>query len=218
MTKRTNHTITKILLAAIAFTSVEAMAADRTYDNQVFFRGGYAMLKNDRGGEVFTDTGAASGTNNGSKGLAFSAGIDLALTDAKQVLGFGTLLGEVFMEYARYSHNSVRQTTSALLAGTNNSNVSVSTMNATIAPKLRIDSLGVIRPFIIPGGMTWLVNSPPSNDSTYLDFGVPFAAGLDLKFIDQLSVGMDFRYTLAFNHSNTENSYYSIGAYAGVNF
>jgi hypothetical protein len=206
------------LFACLALISGETIASDRTYTNQVFFRGGYAMLKNDRGGEVFTDTGAASGTNDGSKGMALSAGIDLALTDANEIMGFGTLLGEVFMEYGRYSHNSVRQTTSALLAGTNNSEVSVSTMNATIAPKLRIDSLGVIRPFIIPAGMTWLVNSPPSNDATYLDFGIPFAAGIDLKFMDQLSVGMDFRYTLAFNHSNTENSYYSMGAYAGVNF
>lgn len=218
MNHRRTYTAAKWLILGMIMTSSLAMAQEKTYSNQVFFRGGYAMLKDNRGGEVFTDTGAASGTNNGDSGLALSAGIDLALTEKNQVFGFGTLLGEVFMEYGRYSHKSVRQTTSALLAGTNNSEISVSTMNATIAPKLRIDSLGVVRPFIIPAGMTWLVNSPPSNDTTYLDFGVPFAVGIDLQVMDQLSIGLDARYTLAFNHTNTKNSYYSMGAYAGVNF
>lgn len=215
--KRTLKLIKSILIG-ILLLSGSSFAQEKNYLNQVFFRGGYAILKDHRGGEVFTDTAGASGTNNGDGGLALSAGVDLALTEKNQLLGFGTLLGEVFMEYGRYSHHSVRQTTSALLAGTNNSEVSVSSMNATIAPKLRIDSLGVVRPFLIPAGMTWLVNSPPSNDTTYLDFGVPFAAGIDLKLMDQLSVGMDFRYTLAFNHTNTKNSYYSMGAYAGINF
>lgn len=211
--------LTYVLALLIAgIVSGKTFAQDKIYSNQVFFRGGYAMLKNDRGGEVFTDTAGTSGSNNGNSGLALSAGIDLALTEQNKIAGVGTLLGEVFMEYARYSHKSVRQTTSALLAGTANSEISVATMNATIAPKLRFDSMGMVRPFIIPLGMTWLVNSPPSNDTTYLDFGIPLAAGIDLKFMDQLSVGMDFRYTLAFNHSNTENSYYSMGAYAGVNF
>lgn len=217
MNKKTHRAI-QILLVGMIMLSGSSFAQDKTYSNQVFFRGGYAMLKDHRGGEVFTDTAGASGINNGDSGLALSAGIDLALTEQNQIFGFGTLLGEVFMEYGRYSHKSVRQTTSALLAGTNNSEVSVSSMNATIAPKLRIDSLGLVRPFLIPAGMTWLVNSPPSNDTTYLDFGVPFAAGIDLKLMDQLSVGMDVRYTLAFNHTNTKNSYYSMGAYAGVNF
>lgn len=215
---KTKSTYVLALLIAGILSSGKAIAQDKTYSNQVFFRGGYALLQNDRGGEVFTDTAGTAGSNNGKSGLALSAGIDLALTEPNKIAGVGTLLGEVFMEYARYSHNSVRQTTSALLAGTTNSNVSVASMNATIAPKLRFDSFGIVRPFIIPLGMTWLVNSPPSNDSTYLDFGVPFAAGIDLKCMDQLSVGMDFRYTLAFNQSNTENSYYSMGAYAGVNF
>ncbi len=211
----------KLLITLIAcgiFASTNAIADESTLSNQVFFRGGFAILKDHRGGEVFTDTGAASGTNNGKNGPAFSAGIDLAITKPNQIFGFGTLLGEVFMEYARYSHKTVRQTTSALLAGTNNSDVSVAQMNATIAPKLRIDSLGVVRPFVIPFGMTWLVNSPPSNDSTYLDFGVPFAVGIDLTVIEQLSLGLDARYTMAFDQSNTNNSYYSMGMYAGVNF
>ncbi len=210
------------LIFAAGLSSGQSFAQDsapgKTRLNQVFFRGGIASLVHSRGNEVFTDTAGASGVNSNKRGLGLAAGIDLAISEEKQILGFGTLLGEVYMEYDRFSSKTVRQTTSALLAGTNNSNVMVSQMNATIAPKLRIDSLGVVRPFIIPGGMSWLVNSPPSNDSTYLDFGIPFAAGVDLKFMDQLSIGMDVRYTLAFNDSNTENSTYSVGGYAGINF
>lgn len=207
-----------LILIAAGLVSTQVHAQEKTRSNQVFFRGGIASLMHSRGNEVFTDTGGAAGVNGDKRGLSLAAGIDLAISDEKQILGAGTLLGEVYMEYDRFSSNSVRQTTSALLAGTNNSNVMVSQMNVAIAPKLRIDSLGVVRPFVIPGGMAWLVNSPPSNDSTYLDFGIPFAAGIDLKFMDQLSVGMDLRYTLAFNDSNTENSSYSVGGYAGINF
>jgi len=186
------------------------------YSNQVFFRGAFSHLMNSRAGEVFTDTG--TGGNNGKNGYSLAAGIDLALTKQAQVFDHLTLLGQVFMEYARHSRKNVLQTSSALLAGTNQSPVEVSEMNVTIAPKIRLDSLGRIRPFIIPLGMTWLVNSPPSNDATYLDFGLPFAAGVDVVVIEQLSLGVDFRYTYALNHSNTENSYYTLGGYAAVNF
>jgi hypothetical protein len=36
--------------------------------------------------------------------------------------------------------------------------------------------------------------------------------------IDAISLGIDVRYTYAFDQSNTNNSYLSTGAYAAVNF
>lgn len=195
-----------------------AALAEGEKNSQVFFRGAYSRLTTSRGGEVFTDTAGAAGTNGKKGGYSIAAGVDLALTPSKGFLNFGTLIGEIFTEYSRFSHQNVRQTTSALLAGTANSDVSVSQMNVTVAPKLRIDVSESVRPYVIPAGVAWLVNSPPSNDSTYLDMGIPFAVGVDFPIVSQLSLGADARYTYAFNHSNTHNSYYSVGAYAGINF
>jgi hypothetical protein len=67
-------------------------------------------------------------------------------------------------------------------------------------------------------GLAFLVNSPPSNDTTYLDVGLHFAGGLDFVLIDEISLGVDVRYTYAFDQSNTGNSYLSVGGYAGINF
>ena len=194
----------------------EVAPEKKKISNQVFFRGAYARLQDSRGGEVFTDT--ATGNNSGKNGYSVAAGIDLALTEPNLLFGHATLLGEVFMEYSRYAHAKVLQTTSALLGGTNQSEVSVSEMNVTIAPKVRIDSLGWVRPFVIPGGISWLVNSPPSNDTTYLDLGIPFAAGVDIVLHERISLGVDGRYTYAFDHTNTHNAYLSTGAYAAINF
>lgn len=185
--------------------------------NQVFFRGAYSRLKDDRGGEVFTDTGAADGANDDKGGFSIAAGLNLALTDPK-LMGGLVLLGEIFVEYSQFSKKQVLQTTSALLGGTNTSDVKVSALNVTVAPMFRYDYWNVVRPFFIPIGLSFLVNGPPSNDTTYLDLGLHFSAGFDFVLIDEISVGVDFRYTYAFDQPNTTNSYLSVGGYAAVNF
>jgi len=185
--------------------------------NQVFFRGAYTRLTNDRGGEVFTDTAGANGLNNDKGGFSIAAGLNLALTDPADMKGL-VLLGEIFVEYSRFSKKVVAQATSALLGGTATSDVHVTELNVTIAPMLRYDGWKVVRPFFIPIGLAFLVNSPPSNDTTYLDVGLHFAGGLDFVLIDEISLGVDVRYTYAFDQSNTGNSYLSVGGYAGINF
>ena len=185
--------------------------------NQVFFRGAYTRLTNDRGGEVFTDTAGANGLNNDKGGFSIAAGLNLALTDPADMKGL-VLLGEIFVEYSRFSKKVVAQATSALLGGTATSDVHVTELNVTIAPMLRYDGWKVVRPFFIPIGLAFLVNSPPSNDSTYLDVGLHWALGFDFALSDLISLGVDVRYTYAFNQSNTNNSYLSTGGYAAVNF
>ena len=55
--------------------------------NQVFFRGGGAFLSADRGGQVFTDTGGATGTfNNEDSGFYVGGGVELVLSN--NVWGF----------------------------------------------------------------------------------------------------------------------------------
>jgi hypothetical protein len=208
----------------------EAVAETETWatpkKNQVFFRGAYSRLSKNRGTEVFTDAGAGLGAgpaNDDQGGFSIAAGLNLALTDPADMRGL-VLLGEIFVEYSRFSKKEVVQTTSALVgllvpgAPIAMSDVHVTELNVTIAPMFRYDGWKVVRPFFIPVGVAFLVNSPPSNDTTYLDIGLHFAGGFDFVLMDEISLGVDFRYTYAFDQSNTNNGYLSTGVYAGVNF
>jgi len=208
----------QVELAAEAEPVAETETWATPKKNQVFFRGAYSRLSNNRGTEVFTDTAAGSGTANDDQGgFSIAAGLNLALTDPADMKGL-VLVGEIFVEYSRFSKKDVLQTTSALLGGTDTSDVHVTELNVTVAPMLRYDGWKVVRPFVIPIGLAFLVNSPPSNDTTYLDIGLHFGGGLDFVLIDAISLGVDVRYTYAFDQSNTNNSYLSTGGYAAINF
>ncbi len=211
-----------MLACVAALVAMPARAEERA--SQVFFRGGYSLLTNDRGGEVFTDTAGTLGKNDGKGGPGIGAGLDLALIKGDTLKGI-TLLGEVFVEYSALSNKRVLSTTDFLLNKTGvttgplpTTKVRVSELNVTIAPKVRFDMLGMVRPYVIPVGLAFLVNSPPSNLTSYLDLGLQFAAGVDVKVIEALSVGCDVRYTHGFQLAETKDRYLSFGGYAGVNF
>lgn len=191
---------------------------------QVFYRFGSASLREDRGREVFTDavnaTGAGKNDDKGS--YAVGAGLDIPLA---QLFG-NTLLGEVMVEYAKFSEKEVLQTTSALdvvlpgeggVKSVTTSKVIVSSLAVVIAPKYRFE-LGSLRPWVIPIGLAFLVNSPPSDDTTYLDFGAHFGAGVEYRLIDLLSVGIDYRLNLGSGQSRTKTDYSTFGGYVGINF
>lgn len=216
---------TSAILVA-AFTLVSSGVADKVsaeetavLGNQLFFRGAYSALVTSRANEVFTDTLGTTTLNSSKGGWSMAAGLDLSAMKIEK-LGGANLMGEIFMEYSKFSGHYVTQTTSALLGGTTQSDVAVSEMNVTVAPKARFDGLGNgrFRPFVIPIGMSFLVNSPPSNDSTYLDVGLHFGGGLDVLVVERISVGADVRYTYGFQETNTNVSYWSTGAYVALNF
>lgn len=191
---------------------------------QVFYRGGGASVSDNRGGEVFTDAVNATGAgrNDDERGYAIGAGLDIPLAPL-----FGnTLLGEVLIEYAKFSKKEVLQTASALdvvlpgeggVKAVTTSKVAVSELAVVVAPKYRFE-LGKLRPWLIPIGLAFLVNSPPSDDSTYLDFGAHFAAGVEYRLISLLSLGLDYRYNLGSGQSHTETDYGTFGGYVGINF
>ncbi len=118
-------------------------AADEgsAFKNQLFFRGAYSSLTSDRGDEVFTDTLEADEANDGKGGWSIAAGLDLS---AMQIEDFGgaNLMGEVFVEYSEFSDADAITATSALLGDPRESDISVSELNVTIAPKARFDDLG----------------------------------------------------------------------------
>lgn len=216
-------TLTKVLTFTLSLCLLASpvLAQEKKPDknHKVFFRGAYSTLTSSRANEVFTDTAGANGTFNGKKGgFSVMGGIDLGMMDPGTLLGIASIQGEVSVEYSRFSNQLVRQTTSALLGGTVNSRVNVTELNVGIAPKIRFDSLGRFKPFVTPIGLAFLVVSPPSNDSTYLDIGLNFGAGLDIMLLNWLSVGVDARYTYGFGTNHTPDSYFSTGGGIGIHF
>lgn len=205
------------LSAVILSTTLFAGASRADSGGQVFFRGGLSFLKNTRGGQIFTDTGAANGINDGTLSWNVGAGLDTALV---RKIGPGDLIGEIVLDYAHFSQKTVLQTTSALTGGTATSSVNVSEFAAVVAAKYRFEAIldGKLRPWIIPFGLAFLVNSPPSNDSNYLDLGIQLGAGIEYKFIAALSVGLDFRYTFAIGQPGFKASYGTSDLYLGINF
>ncbi len=206
-----------VLALSLAFTGkgyAEGMGG------QVFYRFGQAQLTDNRGGEVFTDTLGLSGNNNDDTGMVIGAGLDIPLVKRGSV----TLLGEILVEYARFSEKEVLQTTSVITANhagqqTNVKKVTVSALQVVIAPKLRFDTMGgKLRPWIIPAGLAFLVNSPPSDDTNYLDFGYHVGAGVEYMILDELSIGADVRHTFGQEEPNTNTSYTSYSVYLGINF
>lgn len=203
-----------VLNTSIALAAHEAGHAET--GGQVFFGFGASFLNDNRGGQVFTDTGGAAGLNDDDTGWAVTAGLDTALV---RRLGPGDLVGEILLNYAHFSGNEVRQTTSALLGGTNNSEVKVAELMVLVAPKYRLEFLdGMIRPWIIPAGLAFLVNSPPSNDSTYLDIGYSLGLGVEFRPFSLLSIGVDGRYTFSLEEPNFSASFGTVNGYVGVNF
>lgn len=184
---------------------------------QVFYQYGWNMLAKDRGNQVFTDTDGLGGTfNNGTGGWNMGAGLDLPII---KNAGPGDLLGEIVADYSRFSNATVLQTTSALLGGKATTTVNVTELEVVIAPKYRFSLFdGKFRPWIIPAGLAFMVNSPPSNDSGYLDIGYHAGVGAEYMFISELSLGVDYRYTIAAGESGVNMSGGQFDIYLGINF
>ena len=201
--------------------------------NQVFFRGGGAFLSEDRGNQVFTDVFGATGTfNNEDSGYYVGGGVELVLSN--DVWGFmpkTTVLGEIGVEYRRFDSNKVVQavpSTCALAAsGTSlegicdpnfSAKVQLTMLNVSVSPKIKFNEGSRLRPWIIPVGLDFIVISPPSNDTTYLDVGVQFAGGLEYNIYGPFNVGADVRYHLSARHTDTNNDVTTVGAYFGIDF
>ena len=205
--------------AFLAAGAVALFAAERIHaeGNQVFYRYGQASLTKGRGTQVFTDTNAANGVANDKKaGWNLGAGLDIQMMKG---MGPGDLLGEIQATYSHYSANKVRQTSTALLSQSVITDVTVAGLEVVVAPKYRLSLMeGKLRPWIIPVGLGFLVNSPPSNDTTYLDIGLQFGVGVEYALISALSLGIEYRFTSAFKEPNIDTSHSSLGMYAGINF
>ena len=199
--------------------------------NQVFFRGGGAFLSEDRGGEIFTDTAGLGGFNNEDSGFYVGGGVELVLSN--NVWGFlpkTSVLGEIGVEYRRFDSKEVLQPTSAICQATTEvvlgnpactagtAKVQLTMLNVSVSPKIKFNEGSPLRLWIIPVGLDFIVISPPSNDTTYLDVGVQFAGGLEYNIYGPFNVGADVRYHLSARHTDTNNDVTTVGAYFGIDF
>lgn len=223
---RTQTTILSLTLLAVLTTSgctLNDLFATKGSGGQVAFRGGYALLtEGDRGGELFTDTLNTGDANDGDDGFNIGAHLDVPLLEDPNQ---NRILGEIALDYQQFSREEVvvvgdviTDTLGATPPPPVVDEVTVNEMTISVSPKYRLDSMGKIRPWIIPAGLSFLVTSPPSDRSTYLDVGMNFGAGADVRLTDYLSVGADARYIVGFGASDASNDVFSTGGYLGIDF
>lgn len=203
----------KLFIAVMLATGSTALADG----GQVFFQYGKASLSNDRGGQVFTDAGGATTRNDGKDGWNIGAGLNLPLL---MNLGPGDLLGEVMVDYAHYSKKTVTQASSVLLGSATTKEVTVAGLNVLIAPKYKFAGFyeNKLRMWVIPVGLAFLVASPPSNNTTYLDIGVQVGAGVEYAVLKEVSLGLAYRQTMSAHEMDVDTSHNTVDFYVGVNF
>lgn len=220
-------------------TKVEEAPGKRTMKNLITFRGGYAAYTDDaRGFESFTDTHDVDGAGSllGSRfprqdaegAWYVGAAIEHSMTDNLWGLWRGTeALGEISLEYKNFggekavlvvpaaecslltdaSHFDALEPDGGCLV-TGDQNITMFTVSAS--PKIKFLEGSKFRPWIIPVGLDFNVISPPSDAATYLDVGAQFGAGAEYEILPGIKAGLDARYHLVSNISNTQNNFVAV--------
>ena len=215
--------VVAIMLGLAVCGALPASAEEQTATgNRVFFRGGFAATNSGRGGELFTDGHNTAGQNGGTSGYYVGAGEDIMLTkDLWGMMKSIALVGEIGVEYKRFNSQTVANSDTRTVTGVSNgglSKVQVTMLTVDIAPKVKFMQGTDFQPWIIPVGLDFHVISPPSNQTTVLDIGVQFGGGAEYRIWKELWLGVDARYHLAANQTNTVNNYGTVGAYVGIGF
>lgn len=214
-------------------TKVEQAPGKRTMKNLITFRGGYAAYTDDaRGFESFTDTHNVVGTGqllglpeqDANGAWYVGAAIEHSMTDNLWGLWKGTeALGEISLEFKNFGGERavlvVPSAECALLTNkqsfgalepdhgcliTGDQNITMFTVSAS--PKIKFLEGSKFRPWIIPVGLDFNVISPPSDAATYLDVGAQFGVGAEYEILPGIKFGLDSRYHLVSNISNTQNN------------
>jgi hypothetical protein len=108
--------------------------------------------------------------------------------------------------------------------GSCSNTVSVTQIKITASPKIRFnglkDAFFGFQPWLIPGGFTINVQSPPSDGVTYIAPGVQFGAGADLTVFKNISVGFSGLYNMVSDGQldGSRISGYEIGGTVGFSY
>jgi len=204
-----------------------ALAQDTTKEttstgNRVFFRGGAGGLTSDRGGELITDGHGVAGRNDGSFGYYIGGGTDLMVTrDLWGMMNGVAVVGEIGLEFKRWSSTNVANVDTAGVTGVSNgglSKVQLTMLTVSVAPKVKFRQGTDFQPWIIPAGLDFHVISPTSSQINYLDIGVQFGGGAEYRVWKELWLGLDSRFHLASNQTNTVNNFWTAGIYGAIGF
>jgi hypothetical protein len=213
-----------VIIVGLAVCGVWPASAQEGTGNQVFFRGGFVGFNSNRGGGFFTDCGLGSNTcgqNNGSTGWYAGAGLDLLLTKNVWGLANGTwTVGEIGLQFNRInSHTVIGGVTAATGSPPGRpAETQLTSVTIDVSPKIKFMEGSAFRPWIIPAGLDIMVISPPSNQTQYLDVGVEFGVGAEYAVWKAFKLGVEGRYHLMANMTNTNNSYGQVGPYLGISF
>ncbi len=177
--------------------------------HQVIFRGGFTHLNRpaeSSGGAL----GGFTGPKNDTDGWNVGAVIGVKLL--RDPFFDNPIMGEVSLDFSRISGKTTPL--SGLLRSGNQSLFRVS-----VTPKYRLENFGRIQPWITPIGLSFLVNSPPSDSAAYLTVGGTTGAGIEYLLHRNLSVGLGVNYNFYDKTSNRINTnHLSVTPYVGVNF
>ena len=170
--------------------------------HQVIFRGGFTNLNRAAQSAVFT------GSKNDTAGWNVGAVIGVHLF--RDPFFENPINGEVSLDFSRITGN-----TKFALGKSGNQSL----FRVSVAPKYRIDNFGRIRPWITPIGLSFLVNSPPSDSAAYLTVGGTTGAGIEYLVHERLSMGLGLSYNFYDKTSNRINAnHLSVGPYVGINY
>lgn len=211
--------VTSLAAAFILSAVGTASAADTTSSgNRVFFRGGYGEMLSDRAGELITDVHTKG--NNGTGGYYIGGGADLMITkDLWGMLPSVALVGEIGLEFKRWSSSSVANLeTFATNGAAGPAKTQMTMLTASVAPKVKFRQGTDFQPWVIPGGLDFHVISPTSSQTNYLDIGVQFGGGAEYRVWKEVWLGVDSRFHLASNQTNTVNNFWTGGVFVGFGF
>lgn len=222
-----------------------APVIEKTKDNMVFFRGGYAHANSTRGGTLdptqipVLGLGNRNGTLNGpitdKDAWYFGAGFDFSLNNNLFGLMDNTeVLAELMFDYKELGtrgyngiSNAPGQIGVANAVGiARPANVSANSQRATVnqltlaaSPKIKFMKGHAFRPWIIPVGFEINVISPPSDAITVLNPGMQFGLGADYKIWKDIYVGADARYHQTLGSSDgVRTNGVTAGGYIGLGF
>lgn len=200
-----------VIAVGLGVCGVSPVSAEDGAGNQVFFKAGYVGMNSNRGGETFAGAG-----NDSTSGWYAGAGLDLLLSkDVWGAMEKTSVLGEIGLQFNRLAS---KVTTNAGVSGATPVTTQLTMVTIDVAPKIKFMEGSAFRPWVIPIGLDIHVISPPSNQTQYLDMGVQFGGGFEYQVWKAFKVGLDARYHLTANMTNTTNSYFQVGPYVGISF
>jgi len=175
---------------------------ERESIHQVIFRGGFTHLNRAAQSAVFT------GSKNDTDGWNVGAVIGVKLI--RDPFFDNPIFGEVSLDFSRITGN-----TQFALGKSGNQSL----FRVSVAPKYRLENFGRIQPWITPIGLSFLVNSPPSDSAAYLTVGGTTGAGIEYSLHRNLSVGLGINYNFYDKTANRiSTNHLSVTPYVGVNF